>query len=546
VRLLVAFAAMAVPLVGASAAQAALAGANPLTTTNRPDLRTVTLTGTSTAQFCFDQTVAQVPSQSAFSLGGYRSDNFLVSTNPTAIDSTNNKCVNATFPISIGDTDDLTQFTIGQVGESAVLAQVGSGFVGNRSDSTTLSGSNTHNGTAGHTTAPDLTGVVVDNVNTGNTLDYIYDQNVQISSVDATKFRALYQDGTPLGAVTGIVAGGNVAKVTFATPLSDPVHGPAVIAISEAAALKSQTADHTVSSVDSQSVAGTAGATTTKPDLIAGQLASDGTFVDYTFDKPLGALPSAGAAGTSLNNFEVALASGFVVSGASCVESTTSFSGPPAGGPGGVCAPNSQLPNNTVRAFFLNPIRLLPAVFEYAVKADVLQAAPAAGVQTTALVGNDFGEVPIGDNQGAFAAGFTTGPDVFRVTFDAATNTAAVLFDQRVFFTTPSSFVLLDANGTPLPGGVGQQAGPVSANATTPGSYVITVSFTGASVAGAKALEIKGPQAGPAAASTHILFGTNNVQQIVSPTGAAAVLKRGAKVHWVRVAVKKHKKHSRH
>ena len=190
-RLLVAGATSAVLLAGASSAQAALAGANPLTTTSRPDLRTVTLTGTSTAQFCFDKTINQVPSQSSFSLGGYVSTNSLVSTNPTTIDTANNKCVDATFPVSIGDTDDLSQFTYGQVGESAALTQVGSGLVGNRADSTALSGSNTHNGTRGHTTAPDLTGVVVDNVNTGNTLDYIYDQNVQISTIDATKFRGL-------------------------------------------------------------------------------------------------------------------------------------------------------------------------------------------------------------------------------------------------------------------------------------------------------------------------------------------------------------------
>jgi hypothetical protein len=535
---------MAIPLVGASAAQAALAGANPLTTTNRPDLRTVTLTGSNTAKFCFDQTVAQVPSQVAFSLGGYDADNTLVSTNPTAVDPTNNKCVNATFPVSIGDTGDLTQFTYGQVGESAVLAQVGSGFVGNRSDSTTLSGSNTHNGTTGHTTSADLTGVVVDNVNTGNTLDYIYDQNVQISTIVAASFVAYYQDGMQLGAVTGVVAGGNVVKVTFATPLSDPIHGPTVIAATKAGAVKSQTADHTASTTDSASVAGTAGATTTLPDLSAGQLSNDGTFIDYTFDKPLGVFPAA-----AQTHFEFWESQGNGPFAPICVQSQTSFSGAAyldAGGVAHACAANAQLPNNVVRGQF-QPLPNLQHVSEYAVKAAVNPGA----VQTTALAGNAYGEVPIGGNQGAFAAGFTTGPDAFRVTFDAATNTATVLFDQRVFATTPASFVLLDANGTPLPGGTGQQAGPAATIATTPGSYLITVSFTGASVADAKALEIKGPLATPvglAAAFTSTGNSPFNIQQIVSPTGAAAVLKPGAKVHWVRVAVKKHhtKKHHKH
>jgi hypothetical protein len=204
------------------------------------------------------------------------------------------------------------------------------------------------------------------------------------------------------------------------------------------------------------------------------------------------------------------------------------------------------LPNNVVRANFnpgTAPATNLDFAAEYAVKA----AWTPGAVQTTALAGNGYGEAPIGDNQGAFAGAFTTGPDVFTVTFDNATNTATVLFDQAVYGTTPGKYVLLDANGTPLPGGTGQQAGPVAAEGTT-GSYQVTVSFTGASVTNAKALEIQGPMTAGAAAATTASFpvGTPNVQQIVSPTGAAAVLKPGAKVHWVRVAVKHHGRHTTH
>ena len=110
-------------------------------------------------------------------------------------------------------------------------------------------------------------------------------------------------------------------------------------------------------------------------------------------------------------------------------------------------------------------------------------------------------------------------------------------FDQRVYGTVPSSFVLLDANGTALPGGTGGQAAP------TNGAPIITVSFTGASVANAKALEIKGPLATAsafAAAVTSAPAAYPTIQQIVSPVGAASVLRPGAKVHWVRVAVRKH------
>jgi hypothetical protein len=573
-RSLVVLAALAVPLVGAGVAQAALAGANPLTTTNRPDLRTATLVTGSTNQvkFCFTQTISQISSQGAFSVGGYASaggaPNFLTSTNPTVVDPTNNKCVIATFPVSIGDTGDLVTTTIAQVAEGAVLTTVGSGLVGNRADSTALTGSTTHNGTAGHTTAPDLTGIVVDNVNTGNTLDFIYDQNVQISTIDSTKFTAYYQDGIALtgappfgtgGFVSGIVAGGNVVKVTFsaASPLSTAAHGPTVIGVSQTGAVRAQTPNHDVSTTDASAVAGTAGATTRLPDLQAAQLSTDGSFIDYTFDKPIAGPctpPSAQCVGGLLRlpagaqgNYQTVEAGRFIDTAGSAFSATDCKGiASPAGGPCVAGGGKAQLPNNVVRAYFDNSPTLLPigspSVYETLVKAAVTPGA----AQTTGLVGNGFGEAPIGGNQGAFATGFTEGPDAFKVTFDNATNTAAALFDARVFFTNAPQFVLLDANGTPLPGGTGVAAGPLASGGDNTGPYVITVSFTGASVANAKALEIKGPLLGPSAASTRFSGG---VQQIVSPVGAAAVLKPGAKVHWVKVAVKKHhviKKHRHH
>jgi hypothetical protein len=291
-------------------------------------------------------------------------------------------------------------------------------------------------------------------------------------------------------------------------------------------------------------VAGTAGATTTLPDLQATSLSTDGTFVDFQFDKPLGPLPTHPFG--ALTHFE-AWASDSIHDNPGCAETTTDSETGPAWPAYVPCTPNPQLPNNVVRAFF-SPTTFpggfdLRTIAEYEVKAAVTPGA----VQRPNTVGNPYGEAPIGDNQGAFGGGFTTGPDAFRVTFDAATNTAAVLFDQRVYATTPSSFVLLDANGTALPGGTGVQAGAVATPATTPGTFVITVSFTGAAVTNAKALEIKGPLATPhgfAAVFTGIgSTEDSNVQDIVSPTGSAAVLKPGAKVHWVRVALKKHPTH---
>ena len=56
-RLAVCAAVLAIPVLGVGSAQAAVGGALPLTSTFRPDLRTVTLVASNAAQFCFDKTL---------------------------------------------------------------------------------------------------------------------------------------------------------------------------------------------------------------------------------------------------------------------------------------------------------------------------------------------------------------------------------------------------------------------------------------------------------------------------------------------------------
>ena len=60
-------------LLGAGTSQAAMGGALPLTSTFRPDLRTVTLVASNAAQFCFDKVLngAAVGPAKDFRLGGY-------------------------------------------------------------------------------------------------------------------------------------------------------------------------------------------------------------------------------------------------------------------------------------------------------------------------------------------------------------------------------------------------------------------------------------------------------------------------------------------
>ena len=132
-RLAVGLLATALPLVAASAAQAALAGANRLVTTSRPDLVSAAITGPSSAQFCFDKTITSVADVGGFHLGGYHAD---ANTNSIGATAAGN-CVNA----SIGTSP---HFSFAQVGEGAVRT---TGNFGNRADSVALAGSTSQNGT---------------------------------------------------------------------------------------------------------------------------------------------------------------------------------------------------------------------------------------------------------------------------------------------------------------------------------------------------------------------------------------------------------------
>src|ERR1700722_17715267 len=98
VRLAVGLVAAAIPLVGAGAASAALAGANQFTSTDRPDLISATITGASSASFCFDKPIVSVADVGGFYLGGYRAD----ATTKSLTASASGNCVNANIPTSPG------------------------------------------------------------------------------------------------------------------------------------------------------------------------------------------------------------------------------------------------------------------------------------------------------------------------------------------------------------------------------------------------------------------------------------------------------------
>jgi hypothetical protein len=163
-------------------------------------------------------------------------------------------------------------------------------------------------------------------------------------------------------------------------------------------------------------------------------------------------------------------------------------------------------------------------------------------------VTNTYGEVPVGDNAGAFARGFTTGPDATAVSFNSAAGTATFTFDQRLdisggFVADPTGFILLDQDGTPIPSAT---ATDVTATPSAAGPVQVTVDFPPAAFSVAKAVMICGTPSPAVAgfAAQPACNGNNsgtvfssfeddpNAQQILSPFATSAVLKTGSHAHW--------------
>lgn len=569
-----------------------MAGANPLTTTARADLRSVTLTGTG-AIFCFDKAVTSIPNPGGFYVGGYRADNFARSTGATP----SGMCVTAT--ISGANAQD----SFGQVAEGAVRT---TGNLGNRADSTALTGSTTHNGTRGLTTAPDLTGVsVVQTV--PQQIAFTYDEPVDPSAIVGTAgFHFVTSTGVDIPSDTASISTTDPKTVIAQFPIGGtpvtPLVTDGVRAYSVAGAVSSAN-DGTLGTYDSQALPSSLGLVTGHPTLVSavysrqpgnssgapglagtlgavlgtgfggtgiscGDATTSCVVVDYTFNEGVNLPLATGILQPVLtsitNNYYAYLSDGSFVHPAAVYEpSGTSLLG--TLGIGG---------STTVRAIFPTASRF----DEYLVKAAVtgpttpLSGAPpvceltgaltllgtcAATSSTAPFAPNVTGSQPIGHNEGAFASGFSTAPDAFTASFDTLTNTASVLFDQRVFFSNPANFALLDGNGNAIAGASTASscppstAGypcPLATGATGPGTYVVYLGYPAPAVqvGNGKALEIRG-SLGSVFGGTFPAYGGTvfnatsptdfgNVQQIVSPAATAAF------THLSASSVKSHKR----
>jgi hypothetical protein len=191
--------------------------------------------------------------------------------------------------------------------------------------------------------------------------------------------------------------------------------------------------------------------------LVSASLQPSGNQVLYTFDHPVV------AASITPHDFGVVMSDGGLLSAA-------------AANPG-----NSA---NSVLVTFNDNLQNYD---EYAVQAGVTNGAASDGT-TTALGGTTYTNIPgtvaIGGNAGAFARGFTTGPDLTSVGVNTSTDVIFLHFDQRV---SPNSPAKANPNLVTLLNATGQSVGsPTSVNIPTvapPGPETITLDVTPAVMA---------------------------------------------------------------
>jgi len=519
VRAALTLAVMALPLCAASAAQASIAGGNPSTTTQLPDLRSATATSASDVQVCFDKPLSQssnvVSDPTYMYLDGYASGgNYL---NPTTanIDSKNVDCVDLVFDARGGQLD-LGQFTAVTVDNGAVST---TGGQINYADSTTLLSSTTHNGTAGLTDAPDLVGPapVAFSSSSPNTIEYVFDQSVDPSSINGTDF--FIEDATGAycygssgnvtafgNTVPSVSYSGNDVYVTFngGTGACDAANARRAGVL--AGGVEDVSSDEVPNPLQGTSMPNNAG-TTSDADLISAALQSSGNQVTYTFDKPV-------TAGTA-SDFFVALSTGSVIDGTST----------------SAASPDAITVTFNGGTFDTN----LANYDEYAVQAGVdsgLAATTSNGSSNPA----SLGAVPIGGNSGAFARGFTTGPDAYALAFNAAQDTVTIYFDQRVADYCRDDNALSECDGTAgssnnfyidLMNGAGSVLGPPSSVVVpafpNPGPEAVTMDVDPAIFAQNPTQVALGRDAfGTALPETGLGDDDDNVPQIIAATATSA------------------------
>ncbi len=474
----------AVPLVAPGAANAAMGGALPIQTSLRPDLISATIqnvdanAGTQTVRFTFDKNIGSQPTAANFRIGTYSASN----SNGIPADSATRSGANTADAVFSATGDiDITQYTFAEIGAPNFGTSELNGAVNglangasNVPDATALIGSTTNNGTAGHTTGPDLTGITV---NVGaQQVNYIFDQKIN-SAVFLPGFHIQNVDGSVNAASpTAASVAGNVATITFASGTI----GVNMVRAYTDAAIVTALSDNTGNPLLSAARPGSGGFTN-KPDLQSATVINNGGSIVFTYDQPV-------TAGTTV---PVVIRSD---------------------GGGTSLTPDATITGGNSLGFTIGSGAGFNEYF-------VVASSP-AGVATGAGGFSSAAGIPVGGNVGALGSGFAVAPEALKVTFDNATGVASVLLDQRFTGSSQGQFTLVDDTGnalaatpTNISGGGSPFAGQVTAKAQ----------FTPAQLSGARGLLLK-----QGAVSTNL--GYTNVTQALSPTATAAVLKKGSKV----------------
>jgi hypothetical protein len=474
-------------LLTPAAANAAMGGANALTTSLRPDLRSATVQSTNavddttTVRACFNKAIASLPQAALFHIGTYQDDDPGDDINGVSATRSSANCADAVFPDA-----QATQFTYltvdgsdGTAPDSGGSAVATNGF-GNIRDSTALIGSKTNAGTRGFTTAPDLVGIAVNNAQAF--IDYTFDEQVGAISTAANDFQYNLPTGVVVNSLAGaanraISADGLTVRAFFpAATIAQAVRG-----IADNGAVDAKTGG------DSNPLRSAArpgsGGFTDRPDLVAIIPSADGSTVDFQFDQVLTAQNGNG-------NFHI-------------VDSfSTDDTGTGATIVGGVGV------GNTVRVTFA-PSGPQENEFWTSGWVDAGGVTGAGGTSTA-------GGLPAGGNVGAFATGFTIAPEALTVSFDNATDVASVLFDQRWQLADENDFKLIDDQGSQISAAALNVTGTGS---PTAGKITAQVTFPAGTLAGARSLLL---QQNAVEVNT-INFGPlGNRPQVISPTAPAA------------------------
>jgi hypothetical protein len=496
-RIAVGMAVLAFPLLAVGTAQAAIAGAAPESTSNRPDLVSVKVLDSTDADFCFDKTLNNVGFAGAnFRLGGYNASRSIGAA-AAALEQTfdtSGKCVRAIY--TAGNTGgatigDITQYTIGTVTAGAV--QTGAAITNPETDSAPLtfpaSMTPTHNGTAGFTAGPDLVSVLVDP--TTNTITYVFDQNIDTATAPvAADFDFTRSGGTQCFGATVVAASGQTVTVQYGPvatcPVTDAQRAGALAGAIPAGASADPGNPSTPSEVIVPASATSSGTgTTSAPDLVGTQLTNNGSDLNFTFDKTV----TVGAP----SHFHAVLS----ISGTTAFVTATSCS-----------AINTTNTSTTVQCQFTAMSEFSEYVVKGAVDAGAVTETSAPNIPSVANA------LAAGDNAGAFARGFTTGPDVLAGLIHTTTGVLTLALDQRIFADAPGNIHLVDGTGfDTTPTGASSVAFPIQAG----GPEAVTVQFSPGQAVTAKNVAVRA-----GALST---FFASNVSQVLSITTEASIVK---------------------